>query len=1633
MPNRDSGQKNSDQLQPGLTVHDMSGVLGNTARRSGRPRRLPQKLLDSAPAKAKRPPPTEHVDDDAPAAPVRDVVPTAPPTPPTPPATPPAPPPAAPKRRVESGFVELLLNSFRQFGSGMTGSKRKAPADDASADAQPAKRARAKRGRNSKGMFSAIEVPPIEGPVPDATLPGEGAAPQPRTNFELNDAEMGGTSSSGGSEDASGLAEAEKFVNQQHRRVDLPDANANYANANPATESHSLLTGITADNFLNLTTVHPEPLTTPPAAVSSPPASERSLPPTDPIHIHPTGAMPPPPALGTIVAVAGALGSIPPPSATDLRTPSPVAGSGKKCERQSFTLSVRPSSSDSDVVSRHRSAEYLEKSTEPLQQCSTPLKLRLRPPEGQSSVARPPAYPPLKMRLHLRRSTFPELYTWNLATGTKSDEPMVSSTLVLICSEDPNLFVYHGQDSDEWKIHTPPADIVHWANNDRTGTKRRKRVRIFDMETEKIRAFKSSPVLADLEETLEDRTAKVFTSSISPFKHLARFETAPDKWLKTFVIHKIHLPLKVLRAHMKEFIRPGRTFYWDLNEEDKMKPKRGAMKENTDASCLQKRYEVYHGQDVLRHLGESDHLELIPVSAKTPAHLLHFWDREKSEVVTGDRFAEKKPTLQEVMDEHSDIELYIGQDIHRCFPAIQETIKFHELSSLGLYKQYFSLAYRGAAVTKHVTNQSLIPDNVSLDSIVSESYLFWDLLKSKVVSSEKAFGLLLGDFLRFNEGRFAPYVGQDLSEKAQKQLLKWFDILKWRPGCRGKNMEYMVTGKVNVMLEPVFVPRKRTLEKGTLPRSKTKKSNDRRRRAKPSVPSTKERTKRAKSVETEDEVPGKDVVISDDVSDDDDRDDVNMGRFQGFFVSKRRATELEKYSKSARVPVRHKTSGLVLLPSQSPALANLSIFLKINSDYEIYDRYSCTQEEIDRGKYISHNSDDLQRAKLASGLESNRLLYFANVILSSSIGGALAKEKEELEEELSACGQFADLLDVLCTGELADKGQSLLEILEELDVYNLVTHDEESRLGTSDLMSIRDNMLLGVSFLINDVAQGFREVAAAVMGFHEAGSIMHDDAFILYREGEHAIASFSFENVELMRKDKALFNIRQIVARAEMLLKSSNCDEEIDLSKNNITQRNPYMNNRDENGYSYMSKRQGSKVLGPVMDVHRSYFVDLEREHWLTDSNCHLCGSEVTDVYSNALICANRVYGYCQRIVCRSCICRTATLDDRDFVIVRDAGDWICLHCSGTCKKKHRGCSKKGDAPAPLRQVTFAFQCEEILPSDKVTVAFCERNRNGRFPEEFGENCAMLHVDGKISNKQRNLACGEYRVRISVNNNWYASSLLHVFPVRSFVEPQQSMMKPTVVWKEGSSDGTARVVSLLSDHVLCNSRAEGYNWKAPKRHNVQRWKPEVTGRIPEQLPTIVTTNEESFLPVEDQPVDGNGSLFTSILVKQKKSYEDYSQALMAKKYEKMKNESLWGLVVCRSRIHGSGLFTVTGLGVGDFIIEYAGELIRTPLTDIREAKYFESGLGTYMFTLDKDRCVDATILSNRSRFVNHSCDPNMISQIVKVNGRDLIVLAACRPIPPFSELTFDYQFDIEDGKKKLKCQCKSWNCQGIMN
>ena len=61
-----------------------------------------------------------------------------------------------------------------------------------------------------------------------------------------------------------------------------------------------------------------------------------------------------------------------------------------------------------------------------------------------------------------------------------------------------------------------------------------------------------------------------------------------------------------------------------------------------------------------------------------------------------------------------------------------------------------------------------------------------------------------------------------------------------------------------------------------------------------------------------------------------------------------------------------------------------------------------------------------------------------------------------------------------------------------------------------------------------------------------------------------------------------------------------------------------------------------------------------------------------------------------------------------------------------------------------------------------------------------------------------------------------------------------------------------------------------------------------------------------------------------------------------------------------------------------------------------------------MFRLDDERVVDATMTGGVARYINHSCDPNCVTETVELADTHIIIFAA-RRIDRGEELSYDYK------------------------
>jgi len=111
---------------------------------------------------------------------------------------------------------------------------------------------------------------------------------------------------------------------------------------------------------------------------------------------------------------------------------------------------------------------------------------------------------------------------------------------------------------------------------------------------------------------------------------------------------------------------------------------------------------------------------------------------------------------------------------------------------------------------------------------------------------------------------------------------------------------------------------------------------------------------------------------------------------------------------------------------------------------------------------------------------------------------------------------------------------------------------------------------------------------------------------------------------------------------------------------------------------------------------------------------------------------------------------------------------------------------------------------------------------------------------------------------------------------------------------------------------------------------------------------------------------------------------------------------------------GRGIKAVRDFAKGEFVVEYAGDLIDIGTAKDLEAKYsMDTSKGCYMYYFKhkgKQYCIDATSESGRyGRLLNHSkITPNCVTKVVMLGDTPRLILVAKNDIVAGTELLYDY-------------------------
>jgi SET domain-containing protein len=128
------------------------------------------------------------------------------------------------------------------------------------------------------------------------------------------------------------------------------------------------------------------------------------------------------------------------------------------------------------------------------------------------------------------------------------------------------------------------------------------------------------------------------------------------------------------------------------------------------------------------------------------------------------------------------------------------------------------------------------------------------------------------------------------------------------------------------------------------------------------------------------------------------------------------------------------------------------------------------------------------------------------------------------------------------------------------------------------------------------------------------------------------------------------------------------------------------------------------------------------------------------------------------------------------------------------------------------------------------------------------------------------------------------------------------------------------------------------------------------------------------------------------------------------------------LEIRASKIHRRGVYALQRIPARRKVMEYTGERISR-----RETKIRGQGDLTYLFTLDDYWTIDGAVGGSGAEIINHSCDPNLRSCIM----RGHILYWSKRAIKAGEELTVDYRFSNKI--ERVRCLCGAKSCRGVIN
>ncbi|XP_068660012.1 histone-lysine N-methyltransferase ASHH3-like [Aristolochia californica] len=168
-------------------------------------------------------------------------------------------------------------------------------------------------------------------------------------------------------------------------------------------------------------------------------------------------------------------------------------------------------------------------------------------------------------------------------------------------------------------------------------------------------------------------------------------------------------------------------------------------------------------------------------------------------------------------------------------------------------------------------------------------------------------------------------------------------------------------------------------------------------------------------------------------------------------------------------------------------------------------------------------------------------------------------------------------------------------------------------------------------------------------------------------------------------------------------------------------------------------------------------------------------------------------------------------------------------------------------------------------------------------------------------------------------------------------------------------------------------------------------------------------------------------LFRKVFVKDALLTPHWKKA-MDIEMEALIDRGTWELCDLPTEKCGYGLVADEDIKLGEFVIEYVGEVIDDKTCEERLWDMKHRGeTNFYLCEINRDMVIDATYKGNKSRYINHSCQPNTEMQKWRIDGETRIGIFATRDIKKGEDLTYDYRF-VQFGADQY-CHCGALGCR----